>query len=179
MLKHSETKRTADGGLITAVDYNEAGLLEPTSSQKWTQFWARARAGKRGGESELHVTLIKAAVKRVLTQTGPNGRSVKVAYIGHVVEGLRQLVNAARVGRFFYSDWTQELLYTFIKVPRAMVLENSRHVGLLEILQKASYAFDYAATTEVWEKTGCFTTRIRVQGKDRDRGAIAPVEPDE
>jgi len=49
------------------------------------------------------------------------------------VEGLRQLVNAARVGRFFYNDWTQELLYTFIKVPGAMGLENSRpvHVGLL------------------------------------------------
>ena len=51
----------------------------------------------------------------------------------HVVEGLRQLVNAARVGRLFYSDWTQELLYTCIKVPGAMGLENSRpvHVGLL------------------------------------------------
>ena len=61
----------------------------------------------------------------------------KVAYTEHVVEGLRQLVNASRQGRFFYSDWTQELLYTFIKVPGAMGLENSRPVGLLE---KASYA---------------------------------------
>ena len=32
------------------------------------------------------------------------------------MEGLRKLVNAARVRRFFYSAWTQELLYTFIKV---------------------------------------------------------------
>ena len=72
----------------------------------------------------------------------------------HVVEGLRKLVNAGRVGRFFFSDWTQELLYTFIKVPGATGLENSRPVGLLEILQKASYAFDYAAITEVWEKEG-------------------------
>ena len=52
----------------------------------------------------------------------------------HVVEGLRQLVNAARVGRSFYNEWTHELLYTFIKVPGAMGLENSRQVGLLEIL---------------------------------------------
>ena len=43
-------------------------------------------------------------MKKVFTQTGPDGRSVKVAYIGHAVEGLAQLVNAARVGRFFYSD---------------------------------------------------------------------------
>ena len=56
----------------------EAGLLEPISSQKWTQFWARARAGKRGGETELHATLIKAAVKKVFMQTGPGGKSVKV-----------------------------------------------------------------------------------------------------
>jgi hypothetical protein len=35
-----------------------------------------------------------------------------------------------------------------------MGLENSRPVGLLEILQKASYAFDYATITEVWEKRG-------------------------
>ena len=60
-----------------------------------------------------------------------------------------QLVNAARLGRFFYSDRTH-----FIKVPMAMGLENLRPVGLLEILQKASYAFGYAAITEVWEKRG-------------------------
>ena len=64
------------------------------------------------------------------------------------------MVNAARVGRGFYSDWTQELLYTFIKVPGAMGLENSRPVGMLEILQKTPYAFDYAAITEVWERKG-------------------------
>ena len=65
-----------------------------------------------------------------------------------------QLVSAARVGRFFYSEWTQELLYTVIKVPGAMGLENSRPVDLLEELQKASHAFDYAAITEVWEEKG-------------------------
>ena len=32
-----------------------------------------------------------------------------------------------------------------------MGLENSRPVDLLEILQKASYAVDYATMTEVWE----------------------------
>jgi hypothetical protein len=63
-------------------------------------------------------------------------------------------VNATRVGRFFYGGWTQEMLYTFIKVSEAMGLENSRPVGLLEILQKASYAFDFSAITEVWEKKG-------------------------
>ena len=85
----------------------------------------------------------------MFTEEGPDGRSRKVAHTEHVAEGLRQLVNAARVGRFFYGGWTQGLLYTFIKVPGAMGLENSRPVGLLEILQKASYAFDYAAITEV------------------------------
>ena len=149
MLKHLERKRTVDGGLVTPEDYSEAGLPKPISRQKWTQFWARARAGKRGGEPELHATLIKATGKKVFMQIGPDGRSEKVAYTEHVVEGLRQLVDAVRVGGFFYNDWTQELLHTFIKVPGAMGLENSRPVGLLEILQKVSYAFDYAAITEV------------------------------
>jgi hypothetical protein len=47
-------------------------------------------------------------------------------------------------------------LYTFIKVPGAMGLENSRPVGLLEILQKASYAFDFAAITFdfLWKSKG-------------------------
>ena len=128
--------------------------MQPISKQRWVQFWARAGAGKRGGESELHATLIKAAGKKVFMQIGPDGKGRRVAKTEHVVEGLRQLVNAARVGRFFYSEWTQELLYTFIKVPGAMGLENSRPVGLLEILQKASYAFDYAAITDVWERKG-------------------------
>ena len=93
-------------------------------------------------------------MKKVFVQTGPNGKSTKVAYTEHVVEGLRLLVNASREGRFFYSAWTQELLYTFIKVPGAMGLENSRQVGLLEILQKASYAFDFAEIPQVWERKG-------------------------
>ena len=151
MLKYSERKQAVGGSKVTVEDYNEAGLMQPISRQRWVQFWARARAGKSGGESELHATLIKAAVKKVFTVVGPDGKLRKVAKTDHVVEGLRQLVNAARVGRFSYSDWTQELLYTFIKVPGAMGLENSRPVGLLEILQKASYAFDYAAITDVWE----------------------------
>ena len=51
MLKHLERKKAASGGLITAEHYSGAGLLhvEPISSQKWVQFWARVRAGKRGG----------------------------------------------------------------------------------------------------------------------------------
>ena len=35
-----------------------------------------------------------------------------------------------------------------------MWLENSRRVGLLGIPQKASYAFDYATMTDVWERRG-------------------------
>ena len=42
------------------------------------KFWARARAGKRGGQSELHATLIKTAIKKVFMQTRPDGRSKKV-----------------------------------------------------------------------------------------------------
>ena len=67
MLKHLERDKTVDGGLITLEDRSEAGLLEPISSQEWTRFWAGARAGKRGGESELHATLTKAVVKKVFT----------------------------------------------------------------------------------------------------------------
>ncbi len=76
---------------------------------------------------------------------------VKKALTGHVLEGLRHLVNAARVGRFFYETWEKELLYTFVKVPGATGLVNSRPVGLLEILLKASYAFAYSDIAAVWE----------------------------
>ena len=71
MLTHLERKKTAGGGLITAEDYSEAGLLNPITSQKWMQFCARARASKRRGESEMRATLIKAAVKKAFTQTRP------------------------------------------------------------------------------------------------------------
>ena len=46
MLKHLERKKTASGGLITAEHYSDAGLLGPISSQRWVQFWVRARAYK-------------------------------------------------------------------------------------------------------------------------------------
>ena len=48
-----------------------------------------------------------------------------------------------------FGHKNEELLYTFIKVPGETLtgLENSRPAGLLEILHKASCAFDYAAIT--------------------------------
>ena len=49
-LEYMEREKAVGGSLVTAEDYSEAGLLKPISSQKWVQFWARARAGKRGGE---------------------------------------------------------------------------------------------------------------------------------
>ena len=58
--------------------------MQPISKQKWVQFWARAGAGKRGGESELHATLIKAAGKKVFIQTGPDGKGRQVAKTEHV-----------------------------------------------------------------------------------------------
>ena len=56
------------GSLATTNDYSEAGLLGPISSEEWVQFWARTRAEKWGGGSELHATLIKVAVEEVFTQ---------------------------------------------------------------------------------------------------------------
>ncbi len=73
---------------------------------------------------------------------------------GRVVESLRLLVNASRAGRFYYPSWKQELLYFFIKVPGATGLENSRPVGLLEVMLKACYALDFGEITTVWERTG-------------------------
>ena len=96
VMKHLERNKTASGDVIAANDYIETGLRKPTGSQPRKQFGARARAGKQGGESELHATLIKAATKKVFVQPGPDGNSRKVAYTGHVVEELRQLVNASR-----------------------------------------------------------------------------------
>jgi hypothetical protein len=73
---------------------------------------------------------------------------------GHVVEGLRLLTNASRVGRFYYESWQKELLYLFVKVPGGAGLDQSRPVGLLEILLKGTYTVDFAAITTVWEKLG-------------------------
>ena len=70
MPKYSERKQAVGGSKVTVEDYNEAGLMQPISRQRWVQFWARARAGKSGGESELHATLIKAAVKKVFDGGG-------------------------------------------------------------------------------------------------------------
>ena len=89
MLKYLERKQAVGGNEITAEDYSEAGLMQSISKQKWVQFWTRAGAGKRGGESELHATPIKAAIKKVFMQTGSDGKGKIVAKTEHVVIGLR------------------------------------------------------------------------------------------
>jgi hypothetical protein len=73
---------------------------------------------------------------------------------GHVDEALRLLVNISRVLRFHYEQFIHELLYTFIKVTGGIGLEQSRPVGLLEILSKGSKAVDYAGVSNTWERLG-------------------------
>ena len=49
-----------------------------------------------------------AASERELesTEVGKDGNKSQVTQTNHVAEGLRQLVNAATVRRFFYSEWS-------------------------------------------------------------------------
>ena len=54
----------------------------------------------------------------------------------------------------------------------AMGLENSRPVGLLELLQKASYAFDYATITEVWEEGGLHNSQYASRAKKGTEGPL-------
>lgn len=67
---------------------------------------------------------------------------------------IKVLVNLGRRLRFFYDSWFLEHLFTFVKVAGATGLENSRPVGLLEILLKSTLAFDYADLSKVWEEQG-------------------------
>ena len=80
MLKFLERKEVkATGRKVGEGDYSEAGLLQPINKEKWVRFWNRARAGKRGGESGLHATLIKAALKKVFTETTREGKKRQVS----------------------------------------------------------------------------------------------------
>ena len=54
-----------------------------------------------------------------------------------------------------------------------MGLENSRPVGLPEILQKASYAFDFSAIAEAWEKKGLLhNSRYAFRAKKGTEGPL-------
>ncbi len=71
-----------------------------------------------------------------------------------VGETARLLTNVARMMRRSYASWLQELLYFFIKNPGTTGLENSRPVGLLEVMFKCSEAFDASAIMSVWVRLG-------------------------
>ena len=56
-----------------------------------------------------------------------------------------------------------------------MGLENSRPVGLLEIPHKASYAFDYAAITGMWERQGLLhDSQYASRAKKGTEGPLLP-----
>ena len=103
--------------------------------------------GGRG--TGLHATPIKTLQKEAWKD-----RDQRYSKTGHVVEGLRLLTNASRVGRFYYESWQKKQLYLFVKVPEGAGLDQSRPVGLLEILLKGTYTVDFAAITNVWKKQG-------------------------
>ena len=97
MLKYLERKKAVGSSLGISEDYNEAGPTAQAQQQSgvgavWGQGqgW-EARRRVRASAPCNTATLIKAAVKKVFIQTGPDGKSRKVSYPGHVAEGLRQL----------------------------------------------------------------------------------------
>ena len=143
--------RTKDGCRpISEADYDGSGLGEKIGYEDWRQFWRRVKGGTRGGASGLHVDLIKACYRKTVNEEGGEEESL----VGHFADTAWKLVNVAIIVRRDYKSWLQEQLYYFIKNPGTVGLENSRPVGLLEILFKCREAFDSAALMQVWRKTG-------------------------
>lgn len=146
---------------IGREDYEHLLLLDEIPADAWAELWSRTKAGTRGGQSGLHVNMMKALVKEVKLREGKlyqgtaKGPDINTECLTkHVSEVLRQLVSVARILRFHYEQWKDELLYTFIKVPGGVGLEDSRPIGLLDILMKASKAVDYSGIARVWERRG-------------------------
>jgi hypothetical protein len=136
------------GRRVEEGDYEGSGLGEEITRRDWEAFWGQAAPGKRGGDTGVHATLIKALYKKEGEGEQPGRR---------IGETLRRLVNIARVSRRDYRSWKEELLYFFIKNPGTCGLENCRPVGLLEVLFKCSEAFDAAAMLSVWTRMGLVT----------------------
>jgi hypothetical protein len=142
---------TSDGNRpIDEEDYEGSGLGEAIGYEDWRQFWRRVKGGTRGGATGLHVDLIKACYSK--TEDG-EGKAVE-SQVGHFADTAWKLLNVAIIMRRDYKSWLQEQLYYFIKNPGTVGLENSRPVGLLEILFKCKEAFDSAALMQVWRRTG-------------------------
>ena len=130
-------------------DYEGSGLGEVIEKADWEAFWRRAKGGTRGGASGVHADLLKACYKET---TGELTQCDQTA--ADFGEMARKLVCIARLRRQHYASWLQELLYFFIKNPGTTGLQNSRPVGLLEVLYKCSDAFDSAAMMTVWRRKG-------------------------
>jgi hypothetical protein len=164
--------KDSKGKTLGAQHYTNIGLMKPIIWSDWECFWRGVKGGTRGGHSQLHCTRMKALLatwKPSAKEKGGSRRGRKKCAVKsgleeeddrercltmHVMESIMLLVNAARVGQFFYSAWKKELLYTFMKVPGAVGLENSRPVGMLEILLKCTLEFDYSGISGVWERVG-------------------------
>jgi hypothetical protein len=145
------------GRRIEPSDYDKVGLMEEISVDVWRSLWSGCKAGTRGGASGLHVNMMKAMMKTVTMKDGKpvekrSEGSNQECITEHVSETLRKLVSVARILRAHLEQWTHELLYTFIKVPGGVGLEDSRPVGLLEILMKGSKSVDYSGIANTWER---------------------------
>ena len=137
---------------VCETDYDESGLGEPITDEDWQAFWRGIKGHTRGGASGVSVDLIKACYKESREGTDTElGTTQRARGIG---EAARLLVNVARVERKYYRSWQQELLYYFIKNPGTTGLENSRPVGLLEVMFKCSESFDSSAIMSVWTRLG-------------------------
>ena len=142
---------TSDGVRpIAEEDYDGSGLGEAIGYEDWRQFWRRVKGGTRGGATGLHVDLIKACYSKTENDEG----KVEESQVGHFADTAWKLLNVAIIMRRDYRSWLQEQLYYFIKNPGTVGLENSRPVGLLEILFKCKEAFDSSALMQVWRRTG-------------------------
>ena len=134
---------------IQEADYDGSGLGEVIEAADWGAFWRGAKGGTRGGASGVHADLLKACYKDIKGVAQECDDTAK-----EFGEMARQLVCIARLRRQYYASWKEELLYYFVKNPGMTGLENSRPVGLLEVLYKCSEAFDSAAMMSVWRRLG-------------------------
>ena len=135
---------------IRGDDSGDSGLGQAIRKQDWEDFWRRVKGGTQDGASGVNVDLVKACYKESIAL----GKALPSKRAEHVGETMWLLTNIARTQRKSFESWLEELMYFFIKNPGTTGMENSRPVGLLEVLFKCSEASDAAAILSVWVRMG-------------------------
>ena len=137
------------GRRIDQEDYKARGVMKDFTKGYWRTCAMAVGGNKAADYHGKHWSLVKMLGKECDQNEDGGGRQ-RVCSSHEVFDGIRRMLNLVARSGMVYTDWTVEVLVTLLKVQGSKDINDTRPIGLVDVLRNQFMGMHMALIVGVW-----------------------------